>query len=196
MHRSAFFWKCQNSQVRCHRKCQKLAGPRSRKIPKNPLIRSHRIIPINFLVCRHEEMKKMHRLAFLRKRQNLTGLRSEKMPKTRSLQSQKNAKNWQVRGQGKMTKTRRYAVTEKCLKLAHPWSRKNATNPQFRSHRNMPINFLVCRHEERKKCIGQNFCENAKNSLVCAHGKMPKTRRSAVTGKCQKLAGRRSPKNA
>ena len=41
-----------------------------------------------------------------------------------------------------------------------------------------------------------NDTKNAKNSLLRRHGKMPKSRRSAVTKNCQKVAGPLSQKNA
>ena len=73
-----------------------------------------------------------------------------------------------------MPQTRRSVITEKCHKLAGPRWRKNAKNPQVHSHRNVAINFLASRHGEMKKCIAQHFCEDAKNSQVRGHGKVPK----------------------
>ena len=118
-------WKHpKKSQVRGHEKWVKLAGPRSRKMPKT---RRYAVTEICQKTSKFVVKKnfKMHRLALMQKSQKLHDhgkcqklavLRSRKMPKTYRSAVTENANNSQVRGQGKMPKTRRSEVTEICQK--------------------------------------------------------------------------------
>ena len=107
-----------------------------------------------------------------------------------------NTKNSQVRRPEKMPKTCRSTVAEKYQKLAGRQSRKmpktrrsaspkNSKNSKFRTHRNMTMNFEVHSVNKIHKKHTSTFMR--KCLINC---------RSAVTEKCQKLAGLRSRKNS
>ena len=142
------------AQVRGHRKmpkshrsanmekCQKLSGPRSRKNTKKmlrsavmhkcqklawPLSRNDIKNAKNSQVRGHGKIEKMLRSAFMKclTRRSVVTKKYQRVARPRS---QKYAKKSQVRGHGKWRKGRRYAIVDKCQKLASLRSRKNRKN--------------------------------------------------------------------
>ena len=125
----------------------------------------------------------------------------------------KNAKNTLVCGHGKMPKSSRSAVTNKCQKVAGPGSWKNAKNSLVRSHKKMPkthkstvtkiqkMHSSAVMKKSRKLAVpfSRNETKSSKKSQVRGHEKIQKTHWLAVLQKCLKLAlplSRNDTKNA
>ena len=106
----------------------------------------------------------------MQKCQKLASPRYQKIQKLAGPPSRKNAKNSKVRSHGKISKTRRSAVKEKCQKLEGPQSEKIS-----KSHRSAV-------KEKFLKLAGPRSQKNAKK--ITGNGKCVKISRFAVTQKC------------
>ena len=157
--------KTQRSAVK--RKCQ-TQRPGSEKNAKNSKVHTHRKMAKTQRSAVTEKCQKLKGSQSKEKCQNLEGPQlgqklmglPQKSAKTQSSQS-KNAENSKVFGHEKMPKTQRSEAAEKYQKLTGLRSEKYAQNSKVRGEKN---------------------CQKLKSLRL---QKVPKTRRSVVTEKCQ-----------
>ena len=131
--------KTRLSFVAEYQKCQKVAGPRSRKNAKKSQVRGYK------------KIRKMLRSAFMQKCLKLA------CPLSRN--DIKNAKKSQVRGYVKMPKRCRSAVREICKNLQVRGQEKIQKGAGMLSQKNA-IKSKVCSHGKIQKCLVQQLFKN------------------------------------
>ena len=181
MHRSAFM-----------QKCQKLAGPRSRKMPKT---RRSAITEICRKTSKFAAKKKCTGQHLCKNPKNSQVRGDGKRQKLAGPRPRKNAKNLQVRGHGNMPKNfqvRSHKKIKKVHRSAFMWKSEKLASLQSRK---MPKNSQVRVYKKIPKTRGSAVTENGKNSQVRLYEKCQKPARPRSQKYAKKLPNSRSQKN-